>query len=202
MGVEVDPRVHQSVEVVEAPRRRQEPPVDAQIPLAINPAHVAGHLQHFRQQNFARVHAADSFEGHGVLGRRVPLAVVGGLVANHVVHAVTLRVAARQQAASTGRAGGPRDVEIRQACAFRRQAVQVRRDRLVAAEAAVVLLCRRSPESQSGRSSKLAINARLVSLPLPRQTSLRPSPAASGAGTCASGRDTRPAGGTARARRF
>ena len=105
-----------------------------QVPFAIDAACVARLFQHFGQEDFAGVHAADAFEGHRVFGGRVLLAIVGRLVANHIVDAVTLWVPSGQQATAAWRASWPRDVEAGQLDAPLRQFVEMRRADLLAAK--------------------------------------------------------------------
>ena len=81
-----------------------------------------------------------ALRGDGVFLRRVLLAVVGHVVADHVVQAVPLRIPAGQNAPPRRRAGGPRHVEVRATHPLLRQPVEVRRLDLVAAEAAQIAI--------------------------------------------------------------
>ena len=139
VGVVVDARVDESIVLVKATLQRQKATVNAQIPLAKGPRIVAGLLKHLREENFARVHSANSFPGDGVVGGLVFVAVVGGLVADHVVDAVSLRIASGQPRSATGRAYRPGHVEVGQADTFPGQTIQVGCDDVVAQHSEIVV---------------------------------------------------------------
>ena len=94
VGVEVDSRIDQTVEIVEALLEGKETLEGAEIPLAEDTGGVAFLSEICRENHFAGVHAADPLEGDLIFGGFVFVAVVRGLVADHVVDAVALGVAA------------------------------------------------------------------------------------------------------------
>jgi len=69
-----------------------------------------------------------------------PIVVVHLVVAEHIVCAVSLGIASRQQAASRRRAGGPGYIEVCQPNPVRRQLVQIGRLDLLAAVAAKIVV--------------------------------------------------------------
>ena len=109
-----------------------------EIPFAKNAAHVASAFQYARQQHLPRVHATDALESGLVFARLVLVTVIGRLVADQVVNAVALRVAASEQRAARRRARGPGDVKTGELDATPGQAVEVRRLHFAGAEAAKV----------------------------------------------------------------
>ncbi len=137
--VVVDAGIHESVEIIKAARGRQKSLQRAQIPLAVDAALVARRFQHPRQDDLAQVHAADSLERDVVFFGRVLVAVVGCLVADHVVDPVALRIASGQQRGARRRAGGPGDIKVRQPRSLARQAIERRRDDSVAENAQIVV---------------------------------------------------------------
>ena len=125
MGVIINSRIDEAVEVVESPRQRKEPLVDAEVPLAEDAAYVPGFSEDLWEEDFPSIHAPDTLECGLVFTGLVLVSVVRCLVSDHVIDSVALGIASGEDASSGGSAGGPAYVKICQLDAFLGQTVQM-----------------------------------------------------------------------------